>query len=145
VAIKYNLGITDAFWNSKQSSFPAHVFHLMTSWALVAQVSYLEPQQKRDNESSAQFAARVKEMIAQCVSEIVEISVFADCWSQGSWPAKCALGRLLQIFPTKSRRAVTLSSLFSSHSVPFHSQSINRGANKCSRVNCSSDSTWMRL
>eukprot|EP00730_Choanoeca_flexa_P016445 TRINITY_DN7768_c0_g1_i5.p1 TRINITY_DN7768_c0_g1~~TRINITY_DN7768_c0_g1_i5.p1 ORF type:complete len:446 (+),score=41.90 TRINITY_DN7768_c0_g1_i5:21-1358(+) len=64
VAIKYNLDITDAFWNSKKTSFPGHVFHLMTSWALVVTVSYLEPQTKRPGESSAQFAARVKEMIA---------------------------------------------------------------------------------
>jgi len=67
VAIKYNLNITDAFWNSKKTSFPGHLFHLMTSWALVADVTYLEPQHKRPTETSSHFAARVKEMIAELV------------------------------------------------------------------------------
>ncbi|EDQ84773.1 uncharacterized protein MONBRDRAFT_29885 [Monosiga brevicollis MX1] len=64
VAIKYNNNITDAFWNSKKTSFPMHLFHFMTSWALIADVYYLDPQTRREGETSVQFAARVKEMMA---------------------------------------------------------------------------------
>lgn len=65
VAIKYNHTFTDAFWNSRKQSFALHLFKLMTSWALVVDVYYLEPQYKREGETSAAFAARVKEMIAK--------------------------------------------------------------------------------
>ena len=44
VAIKYNKIFVDAFWHSGQQSFPMHLFSLMTSWAVVADVHYLEPQ-----------------------------------------------------------------------------------------------------
>ena len=36
----------------------------MTSWAVVCDVYYLEPQQQQRGESAIQFAARVKAMIA---------------------------------------------------------------------------------
>ena len=65
LGIKYNNSITDAFWNSKESSFLQHMFHFLTSWALVVDVWYMEPQARRADESSAQFAERVKEMIAE--------------------------------------------------------------------------------
>lgn len=65
VAIKYDSKITDAYWNSRTTSFVAHVFHLMTSWALVVDVYYLPPQYRLEGETSAQFASRVKEMIAR--------------------------------------------------------------------------------
>lgn len=64
IAVKYDSKITDAFWNSRTTSFVGHLFHLMTSWALVVDVYYLPPQTKQKDESSAQFAARVKDMIA---------------------------------------------------------------------------------
>ncbi|EGG17459.1 putative lysophosphatidic acid acyltransferase [Cavenderia fasciculata] len=65
IAIKYNTLFVDAFWNSKKQSFVRHMFNLMTSWALVCDVWYLEPQTKRPGESSTQFANRVKSMIAK--------------------------------------------------------------------------------
>lgn len=37
----------------------------MTSWAVVADVWFLEPQRRREGESAVDFAARVKEMIAR--------------------------------------------------------------------------------
>lgn len=64
VAIRYNKVFVDAFWNSKRQSIVMHLYHYLTSWALVADVYYLEPQYRRPNESSAAFALRVKEMIA---------------------------------------------------------------------------------
>jgi glycerol-3-phosphate O-acyltransferase 3/4 len=44
VAIKYNKIFVDAFWNSRRQSFSQHLLRLMTSWAAVADVWFLEPQ-----------------------------------------------------------------------------------------------------
>jgi len=65
VAIKYNKIFCDAFWNSRKQSFIRHMFNLMTSWALVADVWYLDPQVIQPGETSVEFAARVKAMIAK--------------------------------------------------------------------------------
>ncbi|EFA84269.1 putative lysophosphatidic acid acyltransferase [Heterostelium album PN500] len=65
IAIKYNTLFVDAFWNSKKQSFVRHMFNMMTSWACVCDVWYLEAQTKQANETSAQFANRVKAMIAK--------------------------------------------------------------------------------
>jgi glycerol-3-phosphate O-acyltransferase 3/4 len=64
VAIKYNKIFVDAFWNSKRESFTANLFKIMRSWALVADVWFLEPQQRRQEETAQQFAERVQKMIA---------------------------------------------------------------------------------
>jgi glycerol-3-phosphate O-acyltransferase 3/4 len=64
IAIKYNKIFVDAFWNSKRQSFTQHLFKIMRSWALVADVWFLEPQTRREDESSTEFAERVQKMIA---------------------------------------------------------------------------------
>ena len=64
IAIKYNKIFVDAFWNSRKESFTAHLGQLMTAWALVADVYFLEPQTKLPNETTIEFAARVQDMIA---------------------------------------------------------------------------------
>jgi glycerol-3-phosphate O-acyltransferase 3/4 len=64
IAIKYNKIFVDAFWNSKRQSFSAHLAKIMRSWALVADVWFLEPQTQREGESAAQFAERVQRLIA---------------------------------------------------------------------------------
>ena len=64
VAIKYNKDFCNPFWNSRKESFWRHLFNLMTSWAVVCDVYYLEPQTIADGETAVQFANRVKEMIA---------------------------------------------------------------------------------
>jgi len=65
IAIKYNPLFVDAFWNSRKQSFIRHMFNLMTSWAVVCDVWYLEPQTIRPNESPTQFANRIKALIAK--------------------------------------------------------------------------------
>lgn len=65
VAIKYNKIFVDAFWNSKRQSFSAHLGKLMRSWALVCDVYFLEPQQRRLGEGTQAFAERVQRMIAE--------------------------------------------------------------------------------
>jgi len=63
VAIKYNKQFSDPYWNSSQVSFMRHLIDLMTSWAVVADIYYLEPQEQQPGETAAQFASRVKRMI----------------------------------------------------------------------------------
>eukprot|EP00245_Coleochaete_scutata_P012610 TRINITY_DN4912_c0_g1_i1.p1 TRINITY_DN4912_c0_g1~~TRINITY_DN4912_c0_g1_i1.p1 ORF type:complete len:467 (+),score=85.52 TRINITY_DN4912_c0_g1_i1:239-1639(+) len=65
VAIKYNKIFVDAFWNSRKQSFSNHLLRLMTSWAVVCDVWYLEPQTIREGESPIEFSERVREMIAK--------------------------------------------------------------------------------
>eukprot|EP00193_Tetraselmis_chui_P014428 CAMPEP_0177791090 /NCGR_PEP_ID=MMETSP0491_2-20121128/23732_1 /TAXON_ID=63592 /ORGANISM="Tetraselmis chuii, Strain PLY429" /LENGTH=450 /DNA_ID=CAMNT_0019313267 /DNA_START=213 /DNA_END=1566 /DNA_ORIENTATION=- len=65
VAIKYNKIFVDAFWNSKAMSITRHLANLMLSWALVCDVYFLEPQEQKEGESSADFAARVQAAIAK--------------------------------------------------------------------------------
>ncbi|KAL0023423.1 hypothetical protein WJX79_010041 [Trebouxia sp. C0005] len=65
IAIKYNKIFVDAFWNSRRQSFTAHLLKLMTSWAVVCDVYFLEPQTKGPDETSQQFAERVQKLIAQ--------------------------------------------------------------------------------
>lgn len=63
VAIKYNKLFADAFWNSMEESFLWHLFRIWTSWALVADVFFLEPMKQQEHESATEFAARVKRAI----------------------------------------------------------------------------------
>eukprot|EP00271_Cylindrocystis_brebissonii_P019136 TRINITY_DN56_c0_g1_i2.p1 TRINITY_DN56_c0_g1~~TRINITY_DN56_c0_g1_i2.p1 ORF type:complete len:389 (+),score=73.71 TRINITY_DN56_c0_g1_i2:172-1338(+) len=65
IAIKYNKIFVDAFWNSRRQSFSMHLFRLMTSWAVVCDVWFLEPQTIQPGETSIEFADRVRAMIAK--------------------------------------------------------------------------------
>ena len=64
IAMKYNKIFVDAHWNSRKFSFSQHLFMLMTSWAVVCDVHFLEPQRLRRGETSVAFAERVRVMIA---------------------------------------------------------------------------------
>uniref|UniRef100_A0A0C9RKX3 TSA: Wollemia nobilis Ref_Wollemi_Transcript_13066_1763 transcribed RNA sequence n=1 Tax=Wollemia nobilis TaxID=56998 RepID=A0A0C9RKX3_9CONI len=64
IAIKYNKIFVDAFWNSKKQSFTMHLVRLMTSWAVVCDVWYLEPQTLQPGETPIEFAERVRDIIA---------------------------------------------------------------------------------
>ncbi|CAH8344295.1 unnamed protein product [Eruca vesicaria subsp. sativa] len=64
IAIKYNKIFVDAFWNSRKQSFTMHLLQLMTSWAVVCEVWYLEPQTIRPGETAIEFAERVRGMIS---------------------------------------------------------------------------------
>jgi len=65
VAIKYNPIFGDAFWNSSKNGYFTYIMMMMTSWAIVCEVWYLEPMHRKDNESSINFANRVKAAIAR--------------------------------------------------------------------------------
>ena len=47
VAIKYDLRFGDAFWNSNKHSMLQYLLLMMTSWAIVVDVYYLPPMEKR--------------------------------------------------------------------------------------------------
>jgi glycerol-3-phosphate O-acyltransferase 3/4 len=65
VAIKFNTIFVDGYWNSREQSIQHHMLRLMTAWALVVEVKYLDPQRKRRGETATAFASRVKHMIAK--------------------------------------------------------------------------------
>ncbi|KAJ3127736.1 hypothetical protein HK098_005853 [Nowakowskiella sp. JEL0407] len=65
VAIKYNKRWADAYWASKNQTFTQHILYLMSRWAFVADVWYLPPMSKLENESSSDFANRVKALISK--------------------------------------------------------------------------------
>ncbi|TVU38614.1 hypothetical protein EJB05_11998 [Eragrostis curvula] len=49
---------------ARKQSFTMHLVRLMTSWAVVCDVWYLEPQYLREGETAIEFAERVRDMIA---------------------------------------------------------------------------------
>jgi len=65
VAIKYDPRFGDAFWNSSQHGMLHHIFLMMTSWAIVADVWYLPPMHRLEGENAVNFANRVKAEIAR--------------------------------------------------------------------------------
>lgn len=65
VAIKYDKSWCDPYWNSKEESFPRHLYRLMTAWCLPVDLTFLEPTRAGPNELPAQFAERVKTAIAR--------------------------------------------------------------------------------
>lgn len=65
VAVKYNKLFSDAFWNSRKESFLMYVVRLMTNWALVVDVYFLEPTTQQPGETAIEFAERVKSSIAE--------------------------------------------------------------------------------
>ncbi|KAK4538720.1 hypothetical protein CDCA_CDCA19G4745 [Cyanidium caldarium] len=68
VAIKYHKLFADAFWNSQEESFAWHMVRIWTSWALVADVFFLDPMVQGEldaQETPTEFAARVKQAICE--------------------------------------------------------------------------------
>ncbi|KAL7647953.1 UNVERIFIED_CONTAM: hypothetical protein RMT77_001569 [Armadillidium vulgare] len=63
IAIKFDSRFGDAFW--WQDQFFNYVLYMMTSWAIVCDVWYLPPMERREDESALNFAHRVKSAIAE--------------------------------------------------------------------------------
>ncbi|XP_033102868.1 glycerol-3-phosphate acyltransferase 4-like isoform X2 [Anneissia japonica] len=64
-AVKYDSRFGDAFWNSSRFSGVQYLMMMMTSWAVVADVWYLPPMYRQEEEEAATFANRVKAEIAK--------------------------------------------------------------------------------
>lgn len=65
VAIKYDPRFGDAFWNSSKQSYVRYLLLMMSSWAIKCEVWYLPPMERLPDETSAEFANRVKSEIAR--------------------------------------------------------------------------------
>jgi len=65
VAIKYSKEMGDAFWNTKKQSFSKHFFYMITRWKTDASVWWMPPTARGDEETAAEFAARVKKRISE--------------------------------------------------------------------------------
>ncbi|KAL1491612.1 hypothetical protein ABEB36_012184 [Hypothenemus hampei] len=65
VAIKYDPRFGDAFWNSSKYSMLQYLYMMMTSWAIVCDVWYLPPMHQKQDETSIDFANRVKSAVAK--------------------------------------------------------------------------------
>lgn len=64
-AIKYDARFGDAFWNSSKQNYILYLAMMMSSWAIVCDVWYLPPMHRGEQESSVDFANRVKAKIAE--------------------------------------------------------------------------------
>lgn len=60
VVIKYRREFADPFWNSQEQNMLTYLFMLMTSWAIVCDVFYLQPTKMQERETAIEFAERVK-------------------------------------------------------------------------------------
>lgn len=65
IAIKYNKVFVDGYWNSRAQSFGSYLFSLMTSWAVICDVWYMDPVTIAPGETAVQFAKRVQVAIAR--------------------------------------------------------------------------------
>jgi glycerol-3-phosphate O-acyltransferase 3/4 len=65
VAIKYDPRFGDPFWNSSKQSYVQYLLMIMSAWAIKCEVWYLQPMDRLEGESSAEFANRVKAEIAR--------------------------------------------------------------------------------
>lgn len=64
-AVKYDPRFADPFWNSSRFSLLHFLIRLTTSWGLFCDIHYLPSQKKLPDETSIDFAKRVKRMIAE--------------------------------------------------------------------------------
>ncbi|VDK64580.1 unnamed protein product [Onchocerca ochengi] len=64
IAMKYDSRFGDPFWNSSQHGWFENCFRMLTSWAIICDVWYLEPMKKFPNENAIDFSNRVKKEIA---------------------------------------------------------------------------------
>lgn len=65
VAIKYSKTLMDPYWNRRVHNFTSHLFYLMTRWKISAEVYWMDPVEKRENENTINFSHRVKNLIAK--------------------------------------------------------------------------------
>ncbi|XP_019864353.1 PREDICTED: glycerol-3-phosphate acyltransferase 3-like [Amphimedon queenslandica] len=60
VVIKYHREFADPYWNSQEQSMVTYLAMLMTSWAIVCDIDYLNPTTLKEGETAIEFANRVK-------------------------------------------------------------------------------------
>uniref|UniRef100_A0A8R1XTG6 PlsC domain-containing protein n=1 Tax=Onchocerca volvulus TaxID=6282 RepID=A0A8R1XTG6_ONCVO len=77
IAIRQNARFGDSFWSEQK--FWRYLLRILTSWAIVYDVTYLEPHQKRLDESNQDFAQRVQEAIAK-TADVESITLDGRLW-----------------------------------------------------------------
>ncbi|EFO25474.1 acyltransferase [Loa loa] len=77
IAIRQNARFGDSFWS--ESNFSRYLLRILTSWAIVYDVTYLEPHQKRPGESNQDFAQRVQRAIAK-TADVESITLDGRLW-----------------------------------------------------------------
>lgn len=65
VGIKYKKDMIDPYWNRRVHGFTLHLFYLLTRWRVEAEVHWMPPTRRLENEDAVSFAHRVKNMIAK--------------------------------------------------------------------------------
>lgn len=65
VGIRYKKELIDPYWNRREQGFTLHLFYLFTRWGLSAEVQWMDPVRKEENEDAIHFSHRVKLMIAK--------------------------------------------------------------------------------
>lgn len=85
----------DGYWNSREQSFLQHLIRLMTSWAVVVDVWFLDQQRIRPGESAADFATRIQRMVAARAGETKEKGAPErnNCCDTMSGPTQSAIAR----------------------------------------------------
>lgn len=68
IAIKQDARFGDSFWS--EDVFFHYLFRLLSSWASVYNIYYLDAQTKKSNENSDEFATRVQTLIAEAIGTI---------------------------------------------------------------------------
>uniref|UniRef100_A0A915PWA8 Phospholipid/glycerol acyltransferase domain-containing protein n=1 Tax=Setaria digitata TaxID=48799 RepID=A0A915PWA8_9BILA len=77
IAIRQNARFGDSFWS--EPKFWRYMLRILTSWAIVYDVTYLQPHQKRPGESNQDFAQRVQKAIAK-TADAESISLDGRLW-----------------------------------------------------------------
>lgn len=77
IICQYDARFGDAFWNSSKQSGFQHVVEMMSSWAIVCDIYYLPPMERKVDETSIQFANRVKAVIAAQMN-VVNLSWYVE-------------------------------------------------------------------
>lgn len=65
VAIKYQKDLMEPYWNRRMHGFTGHIFYLATRWRIDADVYWMDPVRRNEDETSVEFSHRVKNMIAE--------------------------------------------------------------------------------
>lgn len=65
VSIRYRRTLMDPYWNRRRHGFAVHLLYLMTRWYIEADIFWLPPVRRNENETPAEFGTRTKNLISQ--------------------------------------------------------------------------------
>ncbi len=68
VAIRYDKRLFDPYWNRRKNGFLGHLFYLITRWKIEADIHWLDPLRRNNNETAVDFGHRIKQIIADKIN-----------------------------------------------------------------------------